>query len=254
MSFRLSWLWGWTKPAPRTAPVVEKPRVRPTLEALEDRTVPTTIPLQFAGVIPQGGGNFLAVAQVGVNPVVVPGSLTPDASNSQILDLHLNPIHLNLLGLHLDTSAICLDITTTGSGLLGQLLGQLAGSGNNGNGNGNGNGLGGLNQLAGPLLNLILNLEANTITSSLTTNPSPSQPSSNTTNILNLELGPLNLNLLGLNVHLDNCADGPITVDLTAQSGSGNLLGNLLTSLANALNPSQQQLLGQAATTILTIV
>src|SRR5919204_3547034 len=40
--------------------------------------------------------------------------------------------------------------------------------------------------------------------------------------ILHLELGPLDLNLLGLMVHLDR-----VVLDITAQSGPGNLLGNL---------------------------
>jgi hypothetical protein len=49
--------------------------------------------------------------------------------------------------------------------------------------------------------------------------------------ILHLELGPLDLNLLGLVVHLDR-----IVLDITAQSGPGNLLGNLLCAVANLLN------------------
>ncbi len=49
--------------------------------------------------------------------------------------------------------------------------------------------------------------------------------------ILHLELGPIDLNLLGLVVHVDR-----IVVDITAQSGPGNLLGNLLCAIANALN------------------
>src|SRR5919205_1240892 len=48
--------------------------------------------------------------------------------------------------------------------------------------------------------------------------------------ILHLELGPLDLDLLGLKVHLDK-----VVLDITAQPGPGNLLGNLLCSLANAL-------------------
>lgn len=59
-------------------------------------------------------------------------------------------------------------------------------------------------------------------------------------NILHLRLGPLNLDLLGLVVHLDT-----VVLDITAQPGPGNLLGNLLcaitglldsTDLANLLN------------------
>lgn len=49
--------------------------------------------------------------------------------------------------------------------------------------------------------------------------------------ILHLDLGPLNLDLLGLQVHLDR-----IVLDITAQSGQGNLLGNLLCAVANLLN------------------
>lgn len=49
--------------------------------------------------------------------------------------------------------------------------------------------------------------------------------------ILHLELGPLDLNLLGLMIHLDK-----IVLDITAQPGPGNLLGNLLCAIANLLN------------------
>jgi len=49
--------------------------------------------------------------------------------------------------------------------------------------------------------------------------------------ILHLELGPLDLNLLGLVVHLDR-----VVLDITAQPGPGNLLGNLLCAVANLLN------------------
>lgn len=49
--------------------------------------------------------------------------------------------------------------------------------------------------------------------------------------ILHLELGPLDLDLLGLVVHLDR-----IVLDLSAAPGAGNLLGNLLCSVTNLLN------------------
>jgi hypothetical protein len=49
--------------------------------------------------------------------------------------------------------------------------------------------------------------------------------------ILHLELGPLDLDLLGLVVHLDR-----VVLDITAQPGAGNLLGNLLCAIANLLN------------------
>ena len=49
--------------------------------------------------------------------------------------------------------------------------------------------------------------------------------------ILHLELGPLDLDLLGLQVHLDQ-----VVLDITAQSGAGNLLGNLLCAVAGLLD------------------
>jgi hypothetical protein len=55
-----------------------------------------------------------------------------------------------------------------------------------------------------------------------------------TCDILHLELGPLDLNLLGLVVHLNQ-----IVLDIDAQSGPGNLLGNLLCAVAGLLdNPT----------------
>jgi hypothetical protein len=56
--------------------------------------------------------------------------------------------------------------------------------------------------------------------------------------VLHLVLGPVNLNLLGLVVHLGGgaAANQPIVLDIAAQQGSGNLLGNLLCSVANLLN------------------
>jgi len=50
--------------------------------------------------------------------------------------------------------------------------------------------------------------------------------------ILNLVLGPLNLNVLGLVISIPN----PIVLNITAVPGAGNLLGNLLCDVANLLN------------------
>src|ERR671932_2499438 len=52
-----------------------------------------------------------------------------------------------------------------------------------------------------------------------------------TCQILHLELGPLDLNLLGVAVHLDK-----VVLDVSAQSGPGNLLGNLLCGVAHLLD------------------
>ena len=52
-----------------------------------------------------------------------------------------------------------------------------------------------------------------------------------TCTILHLVLGPLDLNLLGLMVHLNR-----VVLDITAVSGAGNLLGNLLCAVAHLLD------------------
>jgi len=49
--------------------------------------------------------------------------------------------------------------------------------------------------------------------------------------ILDLTLGPLDLDLLGLVVHLDT-----VHLNITAERGPGNLLGNLLCGIAGALD------------------
>jgi len=51
--------------------------------------------------------------------------------------------------------------------------------------------------------------------------------------ILSLTLGPINLNLLGLIVNLDDCDEGPVTVKIT---GTDGLLGDLLCGIADLLN------------------
>jgi hypothetical protein len=58
--------------------------------------------------------------------------------------------------------------------------------------------------------------------------------SSGSCEILDLVLGPLDLNLLGLVVTLDT-----VHLNITAERGPGNLLGNLLCAVAGLLNPGQ---------------
>jgi hypothetical protein len=92
-------------------------------------------------------------------------------------------------------------------------------------------------------------LTANGVTESFTDAPAnltgsgaPTQP---TCQILTLDLGPLHLDLLGLVVDL-----APVHLNITAQSGSGNLLGNLLCAVThlldqNPLSAALQSLLDQ---------
>jgi len=60
--------------------------------------------------------------------------------------------------------------------------------------------------------------------------------------ILNLVLGPLHLNLLGLVVDLNE-----VHLDITAVPGAGNLLGNLLCSVAHLLDSNGNPLGGISA-------
>ena len=63
-----------------------------------------------------------------------------------------------------------------------------------------------------------------------------------TCEILNLVLGPLDLDLLGLVVHLDQ-----VVLNITAEQGPGNLLGNLLCAVAGLLDGPTGGLNGLAA-------
>jgi hypothetical protein len=237
--------------------------VRPAVENLEERAVMSSPASMAAAALAPGQhtASFLPINITGITTQVVNCvtqlvaqgtiagqaftapitlSTTPNPSASPtacpILHLTLGPIDLNVLGLQVKTSPICLAIDATpGQGqLLGNLLCDLS------------HALDGstLTDPLGGFLGGLTSINLTTLTSGLTnvlngalgalTSPANATvlPSS-TTNLLHLSVGPLNLNLLGLNVHLDNCSDGPVTVDLNAVSGSGNLLGNLLRGIAH---------------------
>jgi hypothetical protein len=61
-----------------------------------------------------------------------------------------------------------------------------------------------------------------------------------TCDVLHLTLGPLDLNLLGLKIHLDR-----VVLDITAVTGPGNLLGNLLCAVTGLLDGGLGGLLGR---------
>jgi hypothetical protein len=62
--------------------------------------------------------------------------------------------------------------------------------------------------------------------------PLPPLPPGNACSILSLDLGPINLNLLGLVVRTNQ-----IQLRIDAVQGPGNLLGNLLCGITGILNP-----------------
>lgn len=191
-------------------------------------------------------------------PVTLALATNQPAAGCPVLDLALGPINLDLLGLVVETSPICLNITALpGGGLLGDLLCSVANLLNGGLNLGqilNGLGLPNLPGLTATdlkgllggvtnLLNGVLdNLLGATVTDILA-------GVAGTCDILHLELGPLDLNLLGLAVMLDDCSGGPVVVDVSGQRGRGNLLGNLLCGLLGSgragLGSTLGQILGQ---------
>jgi hypothetical protein len=74
----------------------------------------------------------------------------------------------------------------------------------------------------------VTNVDGHSLTGNAATALAAADPSCQ---ILDLTLGPLHLDLLGLVVDLNQ-----VHLTITAQSGSGNLLGNLLCSVAHLLD------------------
>lgn len=70
-----------------------------------------------------------------------------------------------------------------------------------------------------------------TITTTVETKSAKDAATPAACSVLNLVLGPLHLNLLGLNVNLNR-----VHLTITAIPGAGQLIGNLLCAIANLLN------------------
>jgi len=216
------------------------------------------VPLSISSITADlQNGQLVANGLLGSQPFTAPLTLSARPNQADptcpILHLSLGPINLDLLGLKVDTSRICLDITAhRGGGLLGDLLCAIANLLNNGT-------------PLGTILTTLSPDQLTTLTDGLTDLlnavleqvTSASAVVSAECDILNLALGPIDLNLLGLQVHLDNCAEGPVTVDVTAEPGAGNLLGNLLCGLAGLLDSNSRatvELLRQIALVIAQLV
>jgi hypothetical protein len=263
------WLCVFRRPKRKVRPAAPVSHFRPSVECLEQREVlaspgsmhapalgaalvssvtPTVqqidaiLPLKVTGVtFSSATGQLLANIQLGnlttTAPLTLSATPNPNDASCPILNLHLGPIHLDLLGLNVDTSEICLSITAhQGGGLLGDLLCGVS------------NALNGGTPLGG-ILGGLSTTDLSTVTSGLTgilngalgaikasPNATVGGHSGGACDILDLSLGPVDLTLLGLNVHLDNCNNGPVTIDVTAQPGPGNLLGNLLCGLTHVLD------------------
>jgi hypothetical protein len=139
-----------------------------------------------------------------------------------ILALRLAPVHLALLGIRVDTSHISLDVTARRrGGVLGRLFCTLANVELR------------FPRVAMARLNRRLD-EAPIVTRSSA--PVRAASHRGTCQILDLILGPLHLDLLGLVVDLyGQTKSDPVQVTITGEPGHG-LLGDLLCSLAGGGN------------------
>jgi hypothetical protein len=167
--------------------------------------------------------------------------LSPGHGNScSVLDLELAPIDISLLGLHVDTSSICLTITAQpGGGVLGDLLCSLAGAG------------GVLDTITGILtggdflssLSTILNQALGHARNAPAGGGNAgTSVCTGDCQVLDVVLGPLTLKLLGVTVKLNGCP-GQVQVCVSATAGEG-VLGELLCDLAGVHGLSLQDLLG----------
>jgi hypothetical protein len=185
---------------------------------------------------------LVAIGSLGTQAFRSPLTLGTQASDNPacpILDLQLGPINVDLLGLIVETSPICLMVKAEpgGGNLLGNLLCAVARLLDRGVS------LDRILRTLGPqrLLRLLAGLtglldaalDAVLRTGAVTAQTTEDDPDCP---ILNLALGPIDLNLLGLDVELDDCDDGPVTVEVGAEAGAGKLLGNLLCSLVGLLD------------------
>ncbi len=173
----------------------------------------------------------LSVSGVGAGG---PLSTVPTPATTPVLDVHVAPVNLNLLGAIVQTSPIDVTLTAhSGQGLiLGNVVTDLANLLNTPPKNGKID----LNYITTQLSTLLneLNVQVPGIPAVPTT---PTTTPTGSTQILSLVVPPIDLNLLGLVLTTDQ-----ITVNADAQSGNGDLLGNLLGDLLNTLNATPTQL------------
>jgi hypothetical protein len=141
--------------------------------------------------------------------------------------LHLNPLDIKLLGLEVQTNPITVTVSVeSGSGkLLGNLLSVVS---NLINLQGVNNAL---NNVLGNVVNL-LNSASLAVNVNTTSGPLSSTTTAATTPVLDAFVAPVHLDLLGAKVDTT-----PIHLTITAHSGDGLILGNVITDLANLFNP-----------------
>jgi hypothetical protein len=163
---------------------------------------------------------------------VAPGPFdTADVATTQVLELFVAPVHLNVLGAHVDTSPIRLSINAqAGQGLvLGNVLTALTDLFNPP--------LPDSLDLAfinGRLTQLLTDLRAQIPGIPAAESPAPVLGEGG---LLALTVPAIDLDLLGLELKTE-----PITVNASADTGDGLLLGNVLTTALNTLDATPAEL------------
>ncbi len=204
-----------------------------------------SLPLRINGVRLLAGNRALIIGRFG-------GQLFRDVTNftgrfsaptgqPAVLRLELGPIHVERLGLLVDVGEIGMEVTTdaTGGRALGNLLRDLRGS------NVTGATLANMGSTLGLTPTQIQNINLQVrqivrIALAQTLRSPPTDVDRPATSgdpgicpLVDLSFDPVQLDILGLNVNLDDGQDDPVTVELTAVEGPGNFLGNLLCAVVD---------------------
>lgn len=154
---------------------------------------------------------------------------TREEATTEVLQLHVAPVELDVLGALVNTSPIDVRITAqSGEGLiLGNIVYDLSNL---------------FNDLPGQELNIdTLNQKLNEllglVDNAVGLIPAANVPTVEPTEgqVLSLTVPALDLNLLGLQLETS-----PITVNANAEEADGNLLGNVLTSLLGTLDATPE--------------
>lgn len=163
-----------------------------------------------------------------------PASGSSTSTGSQLATLTLNPLNISLLGLNVQTNQIQINIAAQqGDGdLLGNLLGDTSNLLNMPAVSGV------VNEILGNVVTLLNSgtLSVSGINTSSGPFGSPQGSTASSTSVLTLHVAPVKLNLMGAEV-----TTSPIDLTLTAQSGKGLVLGNVVSDLANLFNPPLPQ-------------
>jgi hypothetical protein len=183
-------------------------------------------------------GNLANSAGLGVAPGSIGSGAfdTAPASTTQILDATVAPVHVNLTGAQVDTGPIHLKmIAHAGDGLvLGNVLTAMANEFNP--------------PLPAQLDTAMVNARLQQLLSDLNAQipgippaPVPS-PNSDPGNVLGVTVPGLNLDLLGMGIKTN-----AIVANAAAQTGGGDLLGNIYTAALNTMSATPAAVAGVSA-------